>query len=118
VRTFDQWETIEHFLMSDPYKVISEFQHLIRNQVSDLQLLNMSFFEEYQSFQKSDENQPYLKNLPPTLKVIQDVLQATYSYISKRLSKRRVPSKKLENNNQDLDVVRDPSSQSVTQSVA
>jgi len=45
VRTFDTWENVEHFLMSDPFKVLLEFQHLIRNQVLTKSLMNMDFFE-------------------------------------------------------------------------
>lgn len=49
VTTFDKWDNIEHFLMSDPFKVLLEFQHLIRNQVSDKTLMNMEFFEHMRS---------------------------------------------------------------------
>ena len=35
---FWRWDNIEHFLMSDPFKVVSELQHIVKHQVGKLDL--------------------------------------------------------------------------------
>lgn len=91
--------------MSDPFKVLSEYQHLIRNQVTDKKQLNYQFFSHLKALSSAEEHQGYFAALPPSLKAVYEVLMTTIKYIEHRLNKNGGTAKKV-NNNCDLDIVR------------
>jgi hypothetical protein len=33
-KEFDRWESIQHFIFSDPYRLLTELQHMVRYQVT------------------------------------------------------------------------------------
>lgn len=37
-QAFGRWDNIEHFLMSDPFRVLTELHHLVKHSVSKLDL--------------------------------------------------------------------------------
>ena len=78
------WDNIKNFLLSDPFKVISEFQTLIRVQVPQKQLMNQFFFSKIIQLSYELDALIMIRALPPNLKIISDVLSTIVRYIEHR----------------------------------
>ena len=95
-KEFDKWDIAQNFLITDPYKTLSELQHLIKNQTTSKQLLVKPVFEKLQLLSKNQN----FANIPLSLRIISDLLYSLINYIEgrKTLKKKKKVAEQPYNN--------------------